>query len=298
MPQALIVDDDPQFLSGLAELVRREGFQTESARTLAEARTKIEQSSPDLVLTDLHLPDGMGIELVQELQTVAGTAVVMITGQATVDSAVDALRLGATDYLTKPLDMPRLQARLAHVTRSRALQEEIGTLRDQLRKLGRFGRLIGGSTPMQKVYDLIAKVAPTNATVLITGESGTGKELVGETLHEQSRRRKQSSLPLNCGAVPPNLIESELFGHERGSFTGATQLHRGYFERVSGGTLFLYEITEMPMELQVKLLRVLETGTVMRVGGDDAFQVDVRVVAATNRHPESAVAEGKLREDL
>jgi two-component system, NtrC family, response regulator AtoC len=299
MPQALIVDDDPHFLRGLADLVRREGFETDTAGSLAEASKKLDASMPDLVITDLVLPDGQGIELVKRLQLVSRVEVVMITGMATMDSAREALQAGARDYLTKEeIELPRLQAVLANVRTRQELKEEIGSLQKELRKLGRFGPLIGGSPAMQKVYDLISRVAPTDATVLVTGESGTGKELVAQTLHEQSRRKKHPFLPLNCGAVPPNLIESELFGHERGSFTGATQLHRGYFERVSGGTLFLDEITEMPMELQVKLLRVLETGTVMRVGGDEPFQVDVRVVAATNRNPEGAVADGKLREDL
>ncbi len=151
---------------------------------------------------------------------------------------------------------------------------------------------------MQRVYDLIGKVAPTDATVLVVGESGTGKELVAETIHELSRRKRGPFLAINCGAVSPTLIESELFGHERGSFTGATQRHRGHFERASGGTLFLDEITEMPIELQVKLLRVLETGMVMRIGGDEPLPTDVRVVAATNRSPQQAVADGRLREDL
>jgi DNA-binding NtrC family response regulator len=172
--------------------------------------------------------------------------VVLITGNATVETAVEALRTGARDYLTKPLDMPRLKAILANVSRTLAMQEEIGTLRGQLRQLGRFGPMIGGSPAMQRVYDLIAKVAPTDAGVLVVGESGTGKELVAQTLHELGPRRKAPFLPVNCGAVPSNLIESELFGHERGSFTGATQQHRGFFERASGGTLFLDDHRDAP----------------------------------------------------
>src|SRR5262249_48253339 len=156
----------------------------------------------------------------------------------------------------------------------------------------------GASPPMERVYDLINRVAPTDASVLITGESGTGKDLVAQTVHQLSRRRSEPFLPVNCGAISPNLIESELFGHERGSFTGADRLHKGHFERASGGTLFLDEITEMPFELQIKLLRVLETGSVIRIGGERPIQVDVRVIAATNRVPEEVVAEGKLRGDL
>jgi DNA-binding NtrC family response regulator len=185
-----------------------------------------------------------------------------------------------------------------NVSRTRALKTEVGSLRGELRDLGRFGRLVGRSKPMLEVYDLISRVAPTEATVLITGESGTGKELVAETLHRCSARKDAVMLPVNCGAVSPGLIESELFGHERGSFTGAERQRKGYFERANGGTLFLDEVTEMPIELQVKLLRVLETGTVLRVGGNESIPVDVRVVAATNRDPAEAVKAGKLREDL
>ena len=187
---------------------------------------------------------------------------------------------------------------LANVARTLEMKGEIGTLRGELRKLGRFGSLVGASPAMQAVYDLIGRVARTDATVLITGETGTGKELVAPTIHSLSRAARKPFLPVNCGAISANLIESELFGHERGSFTGADRSHKGYFERAHRGTLFLDEITEMPLELQVKLLRVLETGTVTRVGGNEPIKVDVRVLAATNRRPEEAVRAGKLREDL
>jgi DNA-binding NtrC family response regulator len=298
MPHALLVDDDENFLAGLTEVVGREGFSTRMAHTLKEARGELAKSPPDVVLIDLHLPDGTGIDLFKDLEGTPATEVVLITGQASVDTAVDAMRKGASDYLVKPVDMARVKSVLANVIRTRELKEQIGNLRGELRKLGRFGPLIGAAPVMQRVYDLVAKVAPTEATVLLLGETGTGKELVAETIHGLSRRHKEPFLPVNCGAVSPNLIESELFGHERGSFTGADRLHRGYFERANRGTLFLDEITEMPAELQVKLLRVLETSKVTRVGGNDPLTVDVRVVAATNRRPEEAVAKGKLREDL
>jgi DNA-binding NtrC family response regulator len=298
MPQALIVDDEPNSVNAMAELVEKEGFATATAGTLAEARARMGEDRPDVILVDLMLPDGSGLSLLEELDPARRTEVILVSGQATVDSAIAALRVGVLDYLTKPVDVRRLKSVLANVSRTLALKEEVGTLRDELRQLGHFGRLIGNSPPMQRVYDLVMKVAPTDATVLLVGDSGTGKEEVAATIHELGRRRKQPFLPLNCGAVPPNLIESELFGHERGSFTGATQLHRGYFERASNGTLFLDEITEMPLELQVKLLRVLETGTVSRVGGDEPISVDVRVIAASNRVPEQSVRDGKFREDL
>jgi len=298
MPEALLVDDDRLHLQGLAQLIEGEGFRTRTAASLEEARQQLAERVPDVIVTDLMLPDGSGLELRADLDVAGRTEVILITGHASVESAVQALRDGALDYLTKPIDLPRLKTVLANVARTISLKEEVGALRGELRKLGRFGRMIGGSPPMQRVYDLIARVAPTEATVFVMGESGTGKELVAETIHELSRRRSGPFLAINCGAVSPNLIESELFGHERGSFTGAAQRHRGHFERASGGTLFLDEITEMPFELQVKLLRVLETGSVLRIGGDTPASVEVRVIAATNRVPNRAVSEGKLREDL
>src|SRR5437867_9694565 len=298
MLHALLVDDDVNFALGLAEVVSREGFSTKTAHTLKEAKAEISRAVPDVLLVDLHLPDGNGLELFKELETSPATEVVLITGQATVDTAVEAMRRGASDYLVKPVDFARVKQVLTNVARTRELKEQIGNLRGELRKLGRFGPLIGASPPMQRVYDLIAKVAQTDATVMLTGETGTGKELVAETVHSLSRRHKEPFLPINCGAVSPNLIESELFGHERGSFTGADRLHRGYYERAHRGTLFLDEITEMPSELQVKLLRVLESGKVTRIGGSEQIPVERPVIAASNRRPEEAVTAGKLREDL
>ncbi|HPG24615.1 MAG TPA: sigma-54 dependent transcriptional regulator, partial [Myxococcota bacterium] len=196
------------------------------------------------------------------------------------------------------VDRARLQSILTHVARTRGLKHEVHALRGELRELGRFGPMVGRSKPMQQVYDLVDRVATTDSTVFVTGESGTGKELVAETVHRLSRRKDGPFLALNCGAMSESLIESELFGHEKGSFTGADRRRRGYFEETSGGTLFLDEITEMPIELQVKLLRVLETGAVTRVGATSPTTVDVRVVTASNRDPQEAVAEGALREDL
>lgn len=297
MPRALLVDDDHASLDALAELIEREGFAVATAATLTEAQTRFYEDTPDVILTDLVLPDGTGVDLV-DLAVPVGALVVLITGYASVETAVDALRRGAADYLTKPVDLARLKTILANVSRTRELQAEIGELRVELRKLGRFGPLVGASAGMGIVYDLIARVAPTDATVCIVGESGTGKEIVAQAVHELSRRRKNAFVPVNCGAVSPTLIESTLFGHEKGSFTGAERLHRGVFEQASGGTLFLDEITEMPIELQVKLLRVLETGAMMRIGGEKTIDIDVRVIAATNRVPDQAVQDGKLREDL
>jgi len=298
MPHALIIDDDRNTVEALSALVEREGFETATAQSVAEARQKLQQQPPDLVLTDLLLPDGNGMELLEGANEPLAAEFVVITGHASVESAVDALRAGASDYLVKPIDIPRLQAILNHVKRTLDLESEVSRLREDLRELGRFGPMVGVSPPMQRVYELAARVAPTDATVLITGESGTGKEVLAHTLHSLSKRRKGPMIAVNCGAVSPTLIESELFGHERGSFTGAERQHRGFFERASGGTLFLDEITEMPHELQVKLLRILESSKLERVGGERSIRVDVRVIAATNRPPEEALHEGKLRSDL
>ncbi len=298
MPHALIIDDDKGFREAISEVIGENGFQVAAAASLDEARKELSETVPDVVLLDLSLPDGNGADLIPEIGEAGTPDVVLITGHASVDSAVAALRGGVTDYLVKPLDSGRLQAVLKNVARRCDLDNEVSKLRTELRELGRFGPMIGSSSAMQQVYDAITRVAPTGAAVLINGESGTGKELVAQTVHEQSARSRRPFVALNCGAVSPTLIESELFGHERGSFTGASRTHRGYFERAAGGTLFLDEITEMPMELQIRLLRVLETGMVTRVGAEQEVKLDVRLLAATNRDPQQAVADGKLRQDL
>ncbi len=222
-PRALIVDDDLSTRQAMAELVEREGFAVSTADTLAKARDLILAKQPGVVLADLVLPDGKGTELLEELQGDPRVEVILITGHASVDTAVEALRTGAYDYLTKPVDVPRLKTLLAGLRRTQDLKAEVSSLRGELRDLGRFGLLVGTAEPMQQVYDLIDRVAPTDATVLLVGESGTGKELAAESIHHLSKRKREPFLPLNCGAVAANLIESELFGHERGSFTGASR---------------------------------------------------------------------------
>ncbi len=298
MPHVLVVDDDSNTRSALGELVSAGGFTAALAGNLCEARIQLTRQRPDVVLIDLRLPDGNGMDLVEDLEDRESVEIVLITGHASVETAVDALRFGASDYLTKPINIQRLNAVLSRVPRTGQLKAEIGQLRDELRQLGRFGHLVGQSPPMQVLYDQIARVAPTEATVFLSGQSGTGKEIVAQTIHDLSRRRQCRFIPINCGAISPNLIESEMFGHERGSFTGAERMHKGYFEQANGGTLFLDEITEMPLDMQVSLLRVLETGAVMRVGTSAPIEVDVRIIAATNRDPRIAVEEGRMREDL
>jgi DNA-binding NtrC family response regulator len=297
MPHALAVDDDPNFLSALAELIEGQGFTTNTACNLRDARAQVSHRTPDVALVDLYLPDGSGIDLLKDLEIGNSTEVVLMTGHADVESAVQALRLGASDYLTKPLDIGRLKSILANIA-SVQPSPTVTTPQEQTQEGDRLGLLLGASQSMQAVYEMITRVAPTDASVFLIGESGTGKDLAAQTLHLLSRRSKAPFLPLNCGAISPTLIESELFGHERGSFTGAARRHKGYFERAHLGTLFLDEITEMPIELQVKLLRVLETGALNRIGGDQPVDVDVRVIAATNRDPHKAVSDGKMREDL
>jgi len=297
MPHALIIDDDETNSATLAEMIADEGFTTATAPTLASAREHLKEE-PDIVLLDLVLPDGNGIDLLSDLTADSATEVIVVTGHASIESSIEAIRRGASDYLLKPVNPIHLRDALSRVARPVELRAEVNGLRHTLRSLGRFGSLVGSSQPMQKLYDAIERVAPTNATVFITGDSGTGKEIVAQTIHDVSRRRLQPFLAVNCGAISPQLIESELFGHEKGSFTGANRQHRGFFERAHGGTLFLDEVVEMPIDLQVKLLRVLETRSLSRVGSDELVEVDVRVLAASNSTPQEAVNTGKLRRDL
>lgn len=290
MPHLLITDDEPDTRELIAEIAQEEGYTVAQAGDIKQARIQVERRKPDIMLLDMQLPDGDGIELWKRL-ALSDCQVVFITGHSSVDSAIEALRCGAVDYLTKPVSLRRLRGILA----------ELKTLRPHASEpppQDAFSRIVGKSPAIQLLCAHIEKVAPTQATVLLVGESGTGKELAAEAIHLASPRHQKPFMAVNCGAISPNLIESELFGHEKGAFTGADRQHKGYFERAHGGTLFLDEITEMSMELQVRLLRVLETGRFMRVGTHEEIATDVRVVAATNRNPEQAVAKGILREDL
>src|SRR4051812_7151408 len=298
MGHALIVEDDADSAQMMAALVGAQGFSAATARSLRDARRQMAMQQPDLVLLDLRLPDGNGMSLLDEQSLIGNSEVVLMTGHASLETSIQALRYGAADYLIKPVSAKQLQSILSRVTKPSVLRAEVDTLNDDLQRSGRFGHLVGKSDPMKHVYEQIARVAGTSVTVFIAGESGTGKELVARTVHDLSRRRARPFLAVNCGAISPNLMESEIFGHEKGSFTGAERQHQGFFERAHGGTLFLDEITEMPVALQVKLLRVLETGTFMRVGSTTAQETDVRVIAATNRDPLQAIANGALREDL
>jgi DNA-binding NtrC family response regulator len=298
MTHALIVDDDVDAAAMLSELIALQGLTVATANSLRDARKQLALQTPDLVLLDLRLPDGSGMDLFSDPELVADSEVVLMTGHASLETSILALRLGAVDYLVKPVTLKHLQGVLSRVTKPAVLKAEVAGLTANLASTGNFGQLWGRSPCMLRVYEQISRVAGSGVTVFITGESGTGKEVVAQTIHELSRRRKMPFLGVNCGAISPNLIESEIFGHEKGSFTGADRQHQGFFERAAGGTLFLDEITEMPLDLQVKLLRVLETGRFMRVGAAQSQETDVRIIAATNRSPMQAVADGHLRVDL
>jgi two-component system response regulator AtoC len=295
---AVVVEDDEDSARMIGALIRREGHTVSSAGTIDAAQRLLAMQPPDLLLLDLHLPDGNGFDLLRHTELLSDTEVVLMTGQASVETSVRALRMGAADYLVKPVNPAHIRNLLSRLIRPSRLRAELADLTERWRETGRFGQIIGKSAAMERVYHQISRVAGTSVTVFIHGESGTGKELVARAVHDLSRRRDQPFLAVNCGALSPHLVESEIFGHERGSFTGAERQHQGFFERAHGGTLFLDEVTEMPPELQVKLLRVLETGTFMRVGSTQLQQTDVRIIAATNRDADHAVAQGRLREDL
>jgi DNA-binding NtrC family response regulator len=298
MTHCLIVDDDLASAATLKSLVASENFTVAVVHNLRDARRQIALQQPEIVLLDLQLPDGSGMDLFADPQLLADSEVVLVTGHASLETSIQALRLGAADYLVKPINLLQLQGVLSRVMKPSALKAEVADLTAKVAPDGHFGHLWGRAPNMLRLYEQISRVAGTSVTVFITGESGTGKEVVAQTVHDLSRRRKQPFLAVNCGAISPNLIESEIFGHEKGSFTGADRQHLGFFERARGGTLFLDEVTEMPIELQVKLLRVLETGRFMRVGSTQTIEADVRVLAATNRSPAQSVAAGQLREDL
>jgi DNA-binding NtrC family response regulator len=301
--KVLIVEDEPHALMGLAELISGWGYRTETARDGIEAWEKALAWDPAIVVTDLKMPrlDGIGLltKLAEEGSGLnANLAVVVLTAMGSIQLAVDAMKLGAYDFLQKPVDATRLRTILANATRQRETEIELEVARRRLRESGVLGALVGHSRPMREIFGLIEQIAPSNVSVLITGESGTGKELVARTLHDLSPRKTRPFVAVNCAAIPETLIESELFGHEKGSFTGAAERRAGCFELASGGTLLLDELAEMPIATQAKLLRVLEERKLRRLGARTEQEVDVRVLAATNRDPSLAVAEGHLRPDL
>jgi DNA-binding NtrC family response regulator len=297
--RVLIVEDDPATRSGLAELVQAWGFLTDEAADGEEAMRKVTTFRPAIIVSDLVMPRMGGAELLRALKDqLSDITLILLTAQGTVDSAVEAIKEGAYDYLSKPVDPQRLQILLQKAVERQDTLREVRALRRQLREQGSFGRIIGNSPGIRAVYRVIEQSAPTNASVLISGESGTGKELIAQTIHELSPRATFPFVAINCAAIPETLLESEIFGHEKGAFTGATDRRTGVFELAHRGTLFLDEIAEMMPATQVKLLRVLQERIFRRLGGRQEISVDVRVIAATNQNPQDAVNSGKLREDL
>jgi len=297
--RVLIVEDEPSTRIGLTELVRTWGFTAESAADGEDALTSVTSFRPSIIITDLVMPRMGGLELLKALKSDdAECTVVLLTAQGSVESAVEAIKEGAYDYLTKPIEPQRLKILLDKIVERQDTLREVKVLRRQLREQGSFGSMIGSSPSMRKVYQIVEQAAPTSASVLIWGESGTGKELVAKMIHQLSPRAHQPFVPINCAAIPETLLESEIFGHEKGSFTGATDRREGCFELADRGTLFLDEIAEMTPATQVKLLRVLQERKFRRLGGRQEQAVDVRVIAATNAVPSDAVKSGKLREDL
>jgi DNA-binding NtrC family response regulator len=297
--KVLIVEDEPHALSGLAELVSGWGYRTETARDGIEALEKVTAWQPGIIVSDLKMPRMDGLELLARLgESSEKIAVIMLTAQGSIEAAVEAMKNGAYDFIQKPVDAPRLRAILTNATRQRETERELEVTRRKLRETGVLGSLVGASRKMQEIFALIERVAPSNVSVLITGESGTGKELVARTLHDLSPRRSKPFVAVNCAAIPETLIESEIFGHEKGAFTGAIERRAGCFELAEEGTLLLDEIGEMPVGTQAKLLRVLEDHKLRRLGSKVESPVDVRVLAATNKDPEQAVGGGQLRGDL
>ena len=297
--RVLIVEDEPSTRVGLTELVRTWGFTADAAADGQDALERVTVFRPSIIISDLVMPRMGGLDLLRALKD-DGTeyTIVILTAQGTVETAVEAIKEGAYDYLTKPIEPQRLKILLDKIVERQETRREVKVLRRQLREHGTFGSMIGTSPTMRKVYQVVEQAAPTSASVLIWGESGTGKELVAKTIHQLSPRAQQPFVPINCAAIPETLLESEIFGHEKGSFTGASDRREGCFELADRGTLFLDEIAEMTPATQVKLLRVLQERTFRRLGGRTEQTVDVRVIAATNLNPSEAVKNGKLREDL
>jgi DNA-binding NtrC family response regulator len=295
----LIVDDEELLVKSCGQILSSEGYTVHTEGRGRSALEMVRRHRPDLILADLHLPDMDGMDLLKEIKKISPESlVIMITGFATVDSSVEAIRAGAYDYIPKPFTATQLRILIGRAAQQVKLVRDNAVLRDQLKKQYSFENIVGTSESIQKVFSVVSRVAPTDASVFISGESGTGKELIARAIHMNSRRSDRPFMAINCAALPDHLLESELFGHEKGAFTGADVQRRGLLEAASGGTFFLDEVTEMSMDLQAKLLRVIQERKIRRVGGEGELTIDVRWVSATNRDPEKAVKDGALRQDL
>lgn len=295
----LIADDEPEIRNSLSSVLQEEGYFCFTAGDGEEALGIIMDQDVDVLISDIKMPSLDGMKLLEKtLQRSPQTLVVLITAYASVETAVQALRMGASDYLLKPLDFDEVILRLKHLLERKALSLENQFLREQISREYNFYDIIGESEAMRRVFDLIRKVSATNTNVLITGRSGTGKELVARAVHANSGRANKRFIPVNCGAIPENLFESELFGYRKGAFSGAVNNHDGIFKEAGGGTVFLDEIGEIPEHIQVKLLRAIQEKEIQPLGSSSAVKIDVRIVAATNRNLEEEVEKGNFREDL
>jgi len=298
-PRILVVDDEPGITGMLSIVFEQEGYSVRTAGSCAEALRLVEETSPDLVLTDLRMPDGSGLDVLRKTrETNPETPVVMITAYTSTKTAIEALKAGAYDYVSKPFDVEELKHVVGKALERKRLADENVALRTRIDERPGLGPLIGVSRRMRSVFDMVERIGRTTSTVLITGESGTGKGLIARAIHRSSARAARPFVSINCGALPENLLESELFGHEKGAFTGAVRDKKGLFKEAEGGTLFLDEIGETSLAMQVKLLQVLQERVVRRVGGNVEEPVDVRILCATNKDLARKVAENEFREDF
>lgn len=299
MARVLIVDDDPVILEVIGDILKKNGYEVVAAPNGAAGIRELERKYFDLVLTDLVMPDVDGMEVLNHVVSTSPKAIcIILTGHGTIKSSVEAIKKGAFDYITKPITADELLVVIEKALKFRNLEEENIRLKKELQQTYGYDNLVGTSNAIKNIYDLIEKVADTDGTVLISGASGTGKELIARAIHYNSSRCDRPLVVINCGAIPEELLESELFGHEKGAFTGAYKSRIGRFEMANGGTIFLDEIGEMSPSLQVKLLRVLQEKKFERVGGTKTIHVDVRIIAATNKNLTTAINKGKFREDL
>lgn len=295
----LIIDDEESFRNVLTVILRKEGYEIEGAANGKEGLNKISNAAFDHVLCDIRMPQMDGLEFLRESQKAGAEApVIMMSAYGTVDTAIEAMKLGAYDYISKPFKPDEIILTLKKAEERERLRKENELLRRQIKKEYSFENIVSKNEGMNKIFEIIRKVAPYKSTILITGESGTGKELVAKAIHYNSDRSKMFFVPVNCGAIPENLLESELFGHVKGAFTDAIRTKKGLFEEADEGTIFLDEIGELPAQLQVKLLRVLQDGEIRRVGESKSIQINVRIIAATVKDLAREVNEGRFRDDL
>jgi DNA-binding NtrC family response regulator len=295
MPRILVIDDEKGIRNTLREILEYEKFDVDDAADGPAALELAEKNTYDAILCDIKMPGMDGMEVLDTLLAKYDTPVIMISGHGTIDTAVEAIKKGAYDYIAKPLDLNRLLVTIRNAMDKASLITETKSLK---RKVSKTYDMVGDSESMQEIREMIERVAPSGARVLITGENGTGKELVARWLHEKSERARAPFVEVNCAAIPSELIESQLFGHEKGSFTSAIKQRKGDFELANGGTLFLDEIGDMSLSAQAKVLRALQENKIMRVGGEKDIKVDVRIIAATNKNLSEEIGKGKFREDL